>query len=65
MRTRNTTVRLVDLAELLGVSKQRAHQIADEPGFPAPVDQDDRVRLWDRREVERWAKIWRVEKPWR
>jgi hypothetical protein len=23
--------------ELLGVSKQRAHQIADEPSFPAPV----------------------------
>jgi hypothetical protein len=30
-------VRLVEIAELLGVTKQRAHQIAEEKGFPAPV----------------------------
>jgi hypothetical protein len=48
MRTRNTAVRLVDLAELLGLSKQRAHHIADEEGFPSPIDQDSRGRLWDR-----------------
>jgi hypothetical protein len=29
-------LRLVEIAELLRVSKQRAYQIADEPGFPAP-----------------------------
>jgi hypothetical protein len=28
------TIRLVEIAELLGVSKQRVHQIADEDGFP-------------------------------
>jgi hypothetical protein len=43
--------RLVEIAELLGVTKQRAHQIADEPGFPAPAERDGRGRLWDRREV--------------
>ena len=59
------TVRLVEIAELLGVSKQRVHQIADEKGFPAPVAEDARVRLWDRREVTAWAKRWRREKPWR
>jgi predicted DNA-binding transcriptional regulator AlpA len=53
------------IAEVLGLSKQRAHQIAKETGFPEPVNEDVRGRLWDRREVERWAKIWRVEKPWR
>jgi len=31
------TVRIIEIAELLGVSKQRVHQIADEEGFPAPV----------------------------
>ena len=36
------TVRLVEIAELLGVSKQRAHQLVDEPGFPAPVGRDGR-----------------------
>lgn len=59
---RKTTVRLVEIAELLGVTKQRAHQLADEPGFPAPVADDGRSRLWDRRKVERWAKRWRAEK---
>jgi hypothetical protein len=28
------TVRLVQIAELLGVSKQRAHQLAADDGFP-------------------------------
>jgi hypothetical protein len=40
------TLRLVEIAELLGVSKQRAHQLADEPGFPAPIERDGRGRLW-------------------
>ena len=49
-------MRLVEIAELFGVSKQRAHQIADEEGFPPPATEDGRGRLWDRRKVERWAK---------
>jgi hypothetical protein len=63
--SRSKTVRIVEIAELLGVSKQRAHQIADEPGFPGPVAEDGRGRLWSRREVRVWAKTWRVAKPWR
>ena len=59
------TVRIVEIAELLGVSKQRAHQIADEPSFPAPVGREGQSRVWSRREVMAWAKIWRREKPWR
>jgi predicted DNA-binding transcriptional regulator AlpA len=61
---RSKTVRIIEIGELLGVSKQRAHQIADEPGFPAPVERQGRGRLWDRREVQAWAKRWRREKPW-
>jgi predicted DNA-binding transcriptional regulator AlpA len=60
-----TTIRVVEIAELLGVSKQRAHQIVDEEGFPAPVDREGQSRLWGRREVETWAKAWRREKGWR
>ena len=59
------TVRVVEIAELLGVSKQRAHQIADKDGFPTPVAEDGRGRMWDQREVMAWAKTWRREKPWR
>ena len=59
------TIRLVEIAELLGVSKQRAHQIVDEQSFPAPVGREGQSWLWDRREVAAWAKQWRREKPWR
>jgi predicted DNA-binding transcriptional regulator AlpA len=59
------SLRLVDIAELLGVSKQRAYQLGGEPGFPTAVGHDNRGRLWDRRGVERWAKRWRAERPWR
>jgi len=59
------TVRLMEIAELLGVSKQRAHQLAGEPEFPDPVAEEGRGRLWDRREVRAWAKGWRRERPWR
>jgi hypothetical protein len=58
-------VRLVEIAELLRVTKQRAHQIGDEPGFPAPISREGQSRRWDRREVVAWAKDWRRYKPWR
>jgi predicted DNA-binding transcriptional regulator AlpA len=61
--TRGTARR--EIAELLGVSKQRAHQIAEEKGFPAPLAEDARGRVWGRYEVQAWAKRWRKEKPWR
>jgi hypothetical protein len=58
-------LRLVDIAELLGATKQRAHQIAEEKGFPAPLAEDARGRVWSRYQVQAWAKRWRGEKPWR
>jgi hypothetical protein len=50
--TRDT---LVEIAELLGVTKQRAHQIAEQKGFPAPLAEDARGRVWSRYEVQAWA----------
>jgi hypothetical protein len=46
------TVRLLEIAEILGVTKQRAHQLAEEQGFPAPLAEDGRARLWSRREAQ-------------
>jgi len=36
------TVRIIEIAELLDVCKQRAHQLAAEDGFPEPVAEDAR-----------------------
>jgi hypothetical protein len=58
-------IRLMEIAEILGVTKQRAHQIAEEKGFLAPVAEDGRGRVWNRHEVQTQAKRWRGEKPWR
>jgi hypothetical protein len=59
------TIRIVEIAEILGVRHQRASKIVDERGFPTLVGRQGQSRLWDRREVTAWAKLWRAEKPWR
>lgn len=61
----SATIRLVEIAEILGVSKQRVQQLVADEGSPSPVDQDARGRLWNRRQIETWAKKWRAERPWR
>jgi len=59
------TVRLIEIAELLGVSKQRAHQIAGEAGFPSPKGGEIRGRYWRPATVRAWARRWAKERPWR
>jgi len=49
-------VRLVDVAQLLGISKQRAHQLAQREDFPSPVEASVPGRLWRRRDVITWAQ---------
>jgi predicted DNA-binding transcriptional regulator AlpA len=56
---------VTEIAEILGVGHQRASKIVDERGFPRPIGRQGQSRLWDRREVVAWAKVWRREKPWR
>jgi hypothetical protein len=38
-------VRIVDIAELLGVTHQRASRIVEAPGFPAPVGREEGAAL--------------------
>jgi predicted DNA-binding transcriptional regulator AlpA len=59
------TVRITEIAELLGVTHQRTSVIVRQRGFPKPVGREGQSRLWDGREVTAWAKAWRKEKPWR
>jgi predicted DNA-binding transcriptional regulator AlpA len=61
-----TGLRLVDVARYLGISKQRVHQLAEEPGFPRPRHRPDGIRTWRREAIERWAaRRWWGSKPWR
>jgi predicted DNA-binding transcriptional regulator AlpA len=56
--TRRKLFRLVDIAEILGVSKQRADQLCRDPDFPAPVDRWARGELWAAADVRRWARTY-------
>lgn len=47
---------LTEIAELLGVSRQRAHQLAATYGFPAPLARLAVGPIWAREDVERWAR---------
>jgi len=62
---KTATWRLVDIARHLGVSKQRAHQLAAEGRLPAPGGEDQWGRYWRPSEVRAWARQWVKEKPWR
>jgi predicted DNA-binding transcriptional regulator AlpA len=47
-------VGLHELAELLGVSRQRADQLVRQTGFPKPAAELKAGRIWKQVEVERW-----------
>jgi len=54
---------LVEIAELLGVSKQRPYQIVDEPGFPAPIERERPQPAVEPARGHGVAKTWRAQKP--
>jgi predicted DNA-binding transcriptional regulator AlpA len=54
--SRSKSVRIVEIADILGVTHQRASKIVAIRGFPKPVRQEGQSRLWDRREVSAWAR---------
>lgn len=48
-----------EVAELLGITRQRVHQLAHEhPDFPEPAYQLGVGTLWFRRGIERFAETW-------
>ncbi len=54
--SRGRLLRLVDIAVLLGVTKQRAHQLTKRGDFPWPVGTYERGDLWAKGQVKRWAR---------
>lgn len=47
---------MAEIADLLGVTRQRVQQLANEPGFPAPVATLTAGKFWTRQDVEKWAR---------
>ena len=45
-----------EIADLLGVSRQRAHQLTQRSGFPAPAARLSSGPVWESAEVDTWAK---------
>jgi prophage regulatory protein len=45
-----------EIADLLGVSPQRAVQLSDKPEFPEPTAELASGRIWNREDVEEWAR---------
>lgn len=49
-------VSTVEIAEMLGVSRQRVDKLSRSEGFPAPAAELAIGRVWARADVERWAR---------
>lgn len=49
-------VATAEIAEMLGVSRQRVLQLVAQPGFPEPVADLIRGKIWLREDVVEWAR---------
>lgn len=47
---------LKEIGELLGVTRARAHQLAQVEGFPDPLGATSAGRIWERANIEKWAR---------
>jgi prophage regulatory protein len=45
-----------EIGQLLGVSRQRADQLTKTEGFPLPEAEISAGRIWNRQDVEAWAR---------
>ena len=47
-----------EIAQMLDVARQRAHELSTKVGFPEPVAtlSEGRFRIWLRSDVAQWAK---------
>lgn len=51
-------VGLVEVADIIGRTKQRAGQLAQQPDFPAPVAELRSGPVWTRASIEHWFEHW-------
>jgi predicted DNA-binding transcriptional regulator AlpA len=46
-----------EIADMLGVSPQRVHQLASAPDFPKPLAVLSAGMIWDRADIEAWIHL--------
>ena len=46
-----------EIADRLGVCRQRVQQLAAQPDFPRPLDQLQMGKVWLAADVEEWIRI--------
>jgi len=49
-------VGITEIGEMLGVSRQRAHQLAQTEAFPKPTAVLSSGPVWETSDVEKWAR---------
>ena len=49
-------VGLTEIAEILGISRQRVGQLAEGDDFPEPISVLAAGRVWKRTDIEAWAR---------
>lgn len=52
-----------EIASALGVTRQRVHQLADQPGFPAPIARLHAGAIWDATDINEWIITMRTTTP--
>lgn len=52
-----------EIAQRLGVSRQRFQQLARYPTFPKPYQELRGMKVWLADDVERWIKEYRQPRP--
>lgn len=58
----NDILGTAEVAEVLGVSKQRIHSLRKMLDFPEPFKQLASTPLWDRADINKFLAKWR---PWK
>jgi predicted DNA-binding transcriptional regulator AlpA len=51
-----------EIAAMLGLTRQRVHQLSQEAGFPKPVASLGLGNVWETSDVEEWAATNRPDK---
>lgn len=59
LRLRAALLGVAELAELLGVSRQRASELATQSNFPSPVAQLTATPVWDKATIGNFLKEWK------